>query len=150
MEFDILRIVQNFLEYVLEFWWFKEFRDFLKGNFFWFIDMIFFVEYFVMKLVKVLDSDMEDVEEIWMEVSGYISKEYFLVLCQQFLYVVSDEKLLMFINDLGLVFLSLVKGYEEDMNIRYEKIMYVKYKNFGKINWMEVMVYVDVQWESLM
>lgn len=150
MELDILRTVQNFLEYVPEFWRSKEFRDSLKGNFFWSIDMTFLAEYLATKLAKVLDSDTEDAEEIWTEVSGYISKEHFSVLCQQLLHVASDEKLLMFINDLGSVLSSLVKGYEEDTNTRYEKTTHVKYKNPGKTNWMEVMVYADVQWESLM
>lgn len=136
LEFDVVNIVQNFLEDEFEFWWLDEFRDFLKDGEFLFIDIMFFVKVMVKKLV----SDIDSVLDIWKVLKNYIRDELFLILCQQLFYVVSDDKLLMFVNYLGLDFLCGYKKDGKNGNINLDRVVR---------SWMEVLFFVGMQWKSL-
>lgn len=154
MELDVIHTVHNFLDHVPEFWRSKELRDSLKSEMFWSIDIPFFAEYLAKKLSRALDSDTADAEEIWAAVRDYLRSEPFSILCQQLLHVVSDEKLLMFINDLSSALSRLIRNYEKALthNTSPEKATTTHNTGHGKArkrNWMEVMVFAAVQWDSL-
>jgi len=139
MELDVVNTVQNFLEYVPEFWLSKEFRESLKSEVFWDIDRAFFAEYLADFLARELDSGTDDADEIWSTVREFISDMQFPKLCQQLLHLASDETLLMFINGLG----SQISFWISDSHTKRVEMA-------RKTNWMEVMVYSAVQWKSLM
>lgn len=137
LELDVVNTVLNFLEDEPEFWRSEEFRDSLEDGEFLSIDITFFAEY----LVKKLASDIDSALDTWKVLQDYLRDESFSTLCHQLLHVVSDEKLLRFLNDLSS---DLSHDYEKDRKN-------TKTNSYRKaMSWIEVLVDAGVQWKSLM
>lgn len=97
----------------------------------------FFTEYLADLLAMELDSYTYEAEKTWATVQDFMSNMRSSTLCRHLLHLASDETLLKFVNALGSRFAVRMK----DSHTR---------QAVSKMNWMGVMVYAAVQWESLM
>ncbi|CAM8921148.1 unnamed protein product [Rhodiola kirilowii] len=88
LDLDLQRTVENFLEYVPEFWSSKEFSDSLKDGAIVFVDTRYFIEYF-----NDLMYD-EDSEDVWDAIRDFLMGESFASLCNQFLIVLKETDFL--------------------------------------------------------
>ncbi|KAL2488402.1 hypothetical protein Fot_41694 [Forsythia ovata] len=94
LDLDVQRTVENFLEYVPEFWSSHEFSESLKDGEILDIDTKFFVDLFVDLMYK------EDFEEIWEVIDEFLTEESFSFLCHHLLIILKEQELQLF---LGLI-----------------------------------------------
>lgn len=92
MDLDVLRTVENFLEYVPEFWSSTEFAESLKDGEILCIDTKFFVDMFMSLMYK------EDFEELWDVIDEFLMEESFSVLCHHLLIVLEEKDLFLFLD----------------------------------------------------
>lgn len=107
LDIDIQQTVENFLEYVPEFWSSREFAESLEGGEILFMDSNFFVQLFLDLMYK------EDSKEMWEVINEFLMEESFSSLCQHLLIVLEEKDLLLFM-ELSRKFLKLKR---EHMNI---------------------------------
>ncbi|XP_078163685.1 uncharacterized protein LOC144558709 [Carex rostrata] len=92
---DVLRTVENFLEYVPTFWSSDELAESVKSGEILEIDPEYFVKF-------VLDMMYEErCRDVWDLVKGCLSGEKFSSLCQVLLVSLDGERLLSFLKSLG-------------------------------------------------
>ncbi|XP_022862375.1 uncharacterized protein LOC111382586 [Olea europaea var. sylvestris] len=92
LDLDVQRTVENFLEYVPEFWSSREFSDSLKDGEILDIDTKFFVNLFVDLMYK------EDLEEIWEVIDEFLTEESFSFLCHHLLIILNEQELQLFLD----------------------------------------------------
>ncbi|KAK9281877.1 hypothetical protein L1049_004784 [Liquidambar formosana] len=92
LDLDVQRTVENFLEYVPEFWSSKEFAESLKGGEILFIDTKFFVDFFIDMMYK------DDSREVWDVIHEFLKEESFSSLCHHLLIVLEECDLCVFLK----------------------------------------------------
>lgn len=92
MDLDVQRTVENFLEYVPEFWSSSEFADSLKDGEILRIDTKFFVNMFLNLMYK------EESEEAWDIIEDFLIEEPFSILCDHLLIVLEEQDLSFFLD----------------------------------------------------
>ncbi|WOH10476.1 hypothetical protein DCAR_0729945 [Daucus carota subsp. sativus] len=92
LDIDIQQTVNNFLEYVPEFWSSREFAESLEGGEILFMDVKFFVQLFLDFMYK------DDLKEMWEVVDEFLMDESFSSLCQHLLIVLEERDLLLFLK----------------------------------------------------
>ncbi|XP_009758681.1 uncharacterized protein LOC107790451 isoform X1 [Nicotiana tabacum] len=92
LDLDVERTVENFLEYVPEFWSSKEFAESLKDGDILTIDNNFFVSMFVDLMYK------EDLKEVWEIIDEFLIEQSFSFLCQHLLIVLGEQDLKVFLD----------------------------------------------------
>lgn len=92
LDLDVQQTVENFLEYVPEFWSSNEFAESLEDGEILFTDTKFFVDMFVDLMYK------EDLKEIWELVSEFLEEEPFTSLCHHLLIVLDEKELCSFLK----------------------------------------------------
>lgn len=92
LDLDVEKTVENFLEYVPEFWSSHEFADTLKDGDILFLDMKFFVNMFVRLMYK------EDMEDIWEVINDFLTEEPFSTLCCRLLVILDERELCIFLE----------------------------------------------------
>lgn len=92
LDLDIQRTVENFLEYVPEFWSSNEFSESLKDGEILFTDTRFFVQLFVDLMYK------EDSRDVWEVVSDFLKEETFQSLCNHLLIALEEGDLINFLK----------------------------------------------------
>ncbi|GLT94305.1 hypothetical protein SLE2022_120510 [Rubroshorea leprosula] len=126
LDLDVQRTVENFLEYVPEFWSSNEFADSLKDGEILFTDTKFFVELFVDLMYK------EDSRDVWEVINEFLEEESFSSLCHHLLITLEEGDL--------IIFLKLLQKY---VNPRMEP------KGLGNSSfWMEFILYKFYDFES--
>lgn len=104
LDIDIQQTVENFLEYVPEFWSSREFAESLEGGEILFMDPKFFVKLFLDLMYK------EDSREMWEVINEFLMEESFSSLCQHLLIVLEEKDLLLFL-ELSHKFLKLKREH---------------------------------------
>ncbi|KAF3683516.1 putative GPN-loop GTPase 3-like, partial [Capsicum annuum] len=97
LDLDVERTVENFLEYVPEFWSSKEFAESLKDGDILTIDNNFFINMFVDLMYK------DDLKEVWEIIDEFLIEQSFSFLCQHLLIILGEQDL--------MVFLDLLQNY---------------------------------------
>ncbi|XP_050377382.1 uncharacterized protein LOC126794664 [Argentina anserina] len=87
LDLDVQLTVENFLEYVPEFWSSNEFAESLKGGEILFIDRNFFLLYFLDMMYK------EDARDVWEVVNEFLEEERFSSLCKHLLITLEESDL---------------------------------------------------------
>ncbi|KAG8044574.1 hypothetical protein GUJ93_ZPchr0069g33261 [Zizania palustris] len=94
-DLDILQTVQNFLEYVPDFWSSEELADSIKDGEILQIDMEYFVDQYVRLMYQ------ENSRDEWKLVEEFLMDEQFSSLCQHLLIHLDEQRLLDFLKALG-------------------------------------------------
>ncbi|KAJ8568679.1 hypothetical protein K7X08_028212 [Anisodus acutangulus] len=97
LDLDVERTVENFLEYVPEFWSSKEFAESLKDGDILTIDNNFFINMFVDLMYK------DDLKDVWEVIDEFLIEQSFSFLCQHLLIILGEQDL--------MVFLDLLQSY---------------------------------------
>lgn len=93
LDLDVQRTVENFLEYVPEFWSSHEFSESLKDGTILMIDTKYFVDLFTNLMYE------EELEEVWGVIEEFLMEQSFSFLCHHLL-IILDEKDLQLLLDL--------------------------------------------------
>jgi hypothetical protein len=94
-DLDVLRTVQNFLEYVPDFWPSDEFANSVKDGEILQIDIEYFVDQFSYLMYE------ENSKDVWRAVEDFFMDEQFSSLCQHLLIHLDEQRLLDFFRSLG-------------------------------------------------
>ncbi|KAG6497428.1 hypothetical protein ZIOFF_045327 [Zingiber officinale] len=94
-DLDILQTIQNFLDYVPDFWSSDELAESVKDGEILKIDTAYFIDRFSEMMY------VEELEEIWEIIEEFILKEEFSSLSQSLLILLDQESLLFFLKIIG-------------------------------------------------
>lgn len=94
-DLDVLRTVENFLEYVPDFWSSDELADSVKDGEILQIDTRYFVNQFVQLMYE------EKSEDVWDVIEEFLTEEQFSSLSQHLLILLDERSLLVFLKSLG-------------------------------------------------
>ncbi|KAI5069531.1 hypothetical protein GOP47_0015832 [Adiantum capillus-veneris] len=109
LDLDVLKTVENFLDYVPEFWSSNELWDSLKDGDLLSLDIDFFVR-------KLLEKMEDQSSLVWKLLEKFFWEEDFTHLCHRLLSFLEDQKLLQLINELsqGVAHASVTEGRKRD------------------------------------
>ncbi|KAI3418612.1 uncharacterized protein J3R85_013678 [Psidium guajava] len=128
LDLDVLRTVENFVEYVPEFWSSGEFAESLKDGEILSLDTKYFVELFVGWMYK------DDSKDVWEAVDDFLSNESFSTLCNHLLISLQESELLIFVKSLSKSFSSPVENMELGNSSCWLEIVLSKCKDFASID----------------
>ncbi|TVU36187.1 hypothetical protein EJB05_18108 [Eragrostis curvula] len=94
-DLDILQTVENFLEYVPDFWSSDELASSVKDGEILQIDTEYFVDQFLYLIYE------ENSKDVWRVVEEFLMEEQFSSLCQHLLIHLDEQRLLDFLKALG-------------------------------------------------
>lgn len=94
-DLDVLRTVENFLEYVPDFWSSDELAESVKDGDILNLDAKYFVDQFIQLLYE------ENLEDIWTVIEDFLVEVEFSLLSQHVLILLDDYGLLTFLKSLG-------------------------------------------------
>lgn len=126
LDLDVQKTVENFLEYVPEFWSSDEFAESLKDGEILCIDTKFFIDVFVDLMYK------EDSRGVWEAIDEFLLEESFSCLCQHLLIVIEEPDF--------CLFLELIHKYINPKT---------KIRDFGCSSWLEIILSKYSHFESL-
>ncbi|KAL3850490.1 hypothetical protein ACJIZ3_012372 [Penstemon smallii] len=92
LDLDVQRTVENFLEYVPEFWSSHEFSESLEDGSIFFIDTEFFVNLFLDLMYK------EGMEDIWEAVEEFLMEQSFSFLSHHLLIILKEQDFHLFLE----------------------------------------------------
>lgn len=92
LDLDVQRTVENFLEYVPEFWSSHEFSESLKDGSIVLIDTKYFVDLFTDLMYK------EELEEVWEVIEEFLMEQSFSFLCHRLLIIIEEQDLHLFLD----------------------------------------------------
>ncbi|KAK6163948.1 hypothetical protein DH2020_000812 [Rehmannia glutinosa] len=92
LDLDVQRTVENFLEYVPEFWSSHEFSESLKDGNILLTDTKYFVNLFIDLMYK------EELEEVWEIIEEFLMKQSFSFLCHHLLIILEEQDLHLFLD----------------------------------------------------
>ncbi|CAH9114332.1 unnamed protein product [Cuscuta epithymum] len=87
LDLDVERTVENFLEYVPEFWSSVDFSESLKDGAILSIDKNFFIEMFLDLMYK------DNMKDVWEIIDSFLKGESFSTLCHHLLVALEEEEL---------------------------------------------------------
>lgn len=94
LDLDVQRTVENFLEYVPEFWSSNELAESVKDGELLLMDTQFFVDCLIDFMYE------KDLEEVWDVIKDFLLEESFSSLCQRLLLNFEDSDMSVFLNSL--------------------------------------------------
>ncbi|XP_020571339.1 uncharacterized protein LOC110018383 isoform X2 [Phalaenopsis equestris] len=94
-DLDVLQTVENFLQYVRDFWSSEELAESVKDGEILKIDRKYFIDKFLYLMYE------ENLEEAWMIIEEFIMDEQFSFLCQHLLVIVDDSRMLTFLKSVS-------------------------------------------------
>lgn len=94
-DLDVLGTVENFLEYVPDFWSSDELAESVKDGDILNLDTKYFVDQFIQLLYE------ENLEDIWTVIEDFLVDVEFSLLCQHLLILLDDHGLLAFLKSFG-------------------------------------------------
>ncbi|KAI3450156.1 hypothetical protein Pfo_006821 [Paulownia fortunei] len=92
LDLDVQRTVENFLEYVPEFWSSPEFSESLKDGNILLTDTKYFVNLFTDLMYK------EELKEVWEVVEEFLMEQSFSFLCHHLLIILEEQDLHLFLD----------------------------------------------------
>lgn len=92
LDLDVQRTVENFLEYVPEFWSSHEFSESLKDGNILLIDTKYFVDLFTDLMYE------EELEEVWEVTEEFLMEQSFSFLCHHLLIILEEQDLHLFLD----------------------------------------------------
>lgn len=93
-DLDVVRTVENFLEYVPDFWYSDELAESVKDGEILKIDE----KYFIGKFLQLMYE--ESMEDVWIVIEEFIMNEPFSSLCQRLLVSLDDSRVLAFLKSI--------------------------------------------------
>ncbi|KAJ3678174.1 hypothetical protein LUZ60_001977 [Juncus effusus] len=134
---DVVRTVQNFLEFVPDFWSSAELADSVRDGEILQVDPDFFVNWFLELMFEERD------REVWDLVEGFLERERFCDVSKSLICLLDDERLLGFVRNLGR-FLKLDLECED---LKFEscwfEILVLKNREF-ELDFEQILVLVSV------
>ncbi|PKA59286.1 hypothetical protein AXF42_Ash001380 [Apostasia shenzhenica] len=94
-DLDVLMTVENFLEYVPDFWSSEELAESVKDGEILNIDQ----KYFINKFLQLMY--VENLEELWDIIEEFIMGEQFSCLCQHLLIILDEPRMLHFLKSIS-------------------------------------------------
>ncbi|XP_039127690.1 uncharacterized protein LOC120263779 isoform X2 [Dioscorea cayenensis subsp. rotundata] len=94
-DLDVLHTVENFLEYVPDFWSSHELAESLRDGEIFKIDTQYFVDQFIKLLYE------ENFKELWAAVEKFLTEEQYSYLCQHLLVLLDEHELLAFLKSVS-------------------------------------------------
>lgn len=94
-DLDVLRTVENFLEYVPDFWTSDELAESVKDGEIIKIDGNYFVEKFLQLMYE------ERMEDVWMVIEEFIMDVQFSFLCQHLIIILDDSRMITFLKSIS-------------------------------------------------
>ncbi|XP_068664711.1 uncharacterized protein [Aristolochia californica] len=129
LDLDVLRTVENFLEYVPDFWSSDELAQSLEDGEIFSIDTKFFVDYFVLLMYE------EEAKDVWGIIHDFLMGEQFSLLCQHLLIVLDEHELCVFLKFLCTFLVKRPKCETICGNgCSWLEILLLKYDDFSSIN----------------
>lgn len=92
LDLDVQQTVENFLEYVPDFWSSHEFSESLKDGSILMIDTKYFVDMFTNLMYK------EELEEVWEVIDEFLMEQSFSFLCHHLLIIIEEQDLHLFLD----------------------------------------------------
>lgn len=92
LDLDVQRTVENFLEYVPEFWSSHEFAESLKDGNILLVDTKYFVNLFTDLMYK------EESAEVWEGIEEFLMEQSFSFLCHHLLIILEEQDLHLFLD----------------------------------------------------
>ncbi|KAL8549137.1 hypothetical protein ACS0TY_008118 [Phlomoides rotata] len=92
LDLDVQRTIENFLEYVPEFWSSHEFSESLKDGTILLIDTKYFVDLFTGLMYE------EELEEVWNVIEEFLMEQSFSFLCHHLLIILDEQDLHLFLD----------------------------------------------------
>lgn len=128
LDLDVLRTVENFVEYVPDFWSSGEFAESLKDGEILSLDTKYFVELFIDLMYK------DDSRDVWEAVDDFLVDASFSSLCNHLLVSLQESELLIFLKSLSKSFSSPVENMELGNSSCWLEIVLSKCKDFASID----------------
>ncbi|EXB49809.1 hypothetical protein L484_006347 [Morus notabilis] len=128
LDLDVQRTVENFLEYVPEFWSSNEFAESLKDGEILSIDRKFFLEYFIDMMYKGKARD------VWEVITEFLKEEPFSYVCQHLLITLEERELCQFLELLrGFLHPNVESKHFSNSSFFFEVIL-SKYSDCGSFD----------------
>lgn len=128
LDLDVQRTVENFVEYVPEFWSSSEFADSLMDGEILSIDSKYFLELFVDFMYE------EDARDVWEVVSDFLMEEPFAALCQRLLVGLDESDFSVFLKLLGNYLRTMVECKEFSASTYWMEIVLSKCRDYTSID----------------
>lgn len=128
LDLDVLRTVENFVEYVPEFWSSSEFAESLKDGEILSLDTKYFVELFIDLMYK------DESRDVWEAVDDFLMDVSFSSLCNRLLISLQESELLIFLKSLSKSFSLPVKNMDLGNSSCWLEIVLSKCKDFASID----------------
>ncbi|KAG0496580.1 hypothetical protein HPP92_001271 [Vanilla planifolia] len=109
-DLDVLQTVENFLEYVPDFWSSEELVESVKDGEILKIDRKYFLDKFLQLMYE------ENMEELWVNLKEFIMNEQFSFLCQHLLLTLDDSRMLIFVKSIG----KHIRANAHCMELKYQ------------------------------
>ncbi|CAA0806012.1 Unknown protein [Striga hermonthica] len=144
LDLDVQRTVENFLEYVPEFWSSPEFSESLKDGSILLVDTKFFSNLFIDLMYK------DKLEEVWELIEDFLVEQSFSFLCHHLLIILEEQELREFL-DMIPKYLKLNSGIFGSGNmLEWFEIILSKYGGSGTVDHLLLLNAVTNQGRQLM
>lgn len=124
LDLNVLKTVENFLDYIPEFWSSDELWDSLREGDILSLDMDYFID-------KLCDRMKEGSSDVWKMLEQFLFEEDFSGLCRHLLSFFNDEQLLRFINKLRLVLSGVQNTLQKERSLENSWLMQLLVKGGG-------------------
>lgn len=128
LDLDVLRTVENFVEYVPEFWSSSEFAESLKDGEILSLDTKYFVKLFIDLMYN------DESRDVWEAVDDFLMDVSFSSLCNRLLISLQESELLIFLKSLSKSFNLPVKNMDLGNSSCWLEIVLSKCKDFASID----------------
>lgn len=95
LELDVIRTVENFLEYVPDFWTSDELAESVKDGEILNLDAKYFVDQFLHLMYE------ENLEDVWLVIENFLMETEFSFLSKHLLILLDEDSLLAFLKSVG-------------------------------------------------
>ncbi|KAK4742877.1 hypothetical protein SAY87_000878 [Trapa incisa] len=128
LDLDIQRTMENFIEYLPEFWSSTEFAESLRDGEILSVDSVYFLELFIDFMYQ------ENARDVWEVVSDFLLEEPFSALCQRLLIGLEESDFSIFLKLFGDYMRTTMNYKESDTSSHWMEIVLSKYKDYASID----------------
>lgn len=144
LDLDVQRTVENFLEYVPEFWSSNEFSESLKDGSILQIDTKYFVDLFTNLMFE------EKVEEVWEVIDEFLMEQSFSFLCHHLLIILEEQDLRLFLDLIPKYLRSKSETVGLDSASEWFEIILSKYSGSATLDQLLLLTAVTSQGRHLL
>ncbi|GER31539.1 glutamyl-tRNA(Gln) amidotransferase subunit B [Striga asiatica] len=144
LDLDVQRTVENFLEYVPEFWSSPEFSESLKDGSILSVDTKFFSNLFIDLMYK------DKLQEVWELIEDFLIEQSFSFLCHHLLIILEEQELHEFL-DMIPKYVKLNSGiFGSRTNLEWFEVILSMYGGSGTVDHLLLLNAVTNQGRKLM